>query len=46
MTNPLYDTLLGRHADSGAPLLHLPDGATPRWPAGSPGFRAICARPG
>ncbi len=28
MTNPLYDTLLGRHADSGAPLLHLPDGAT------------------
>ena len=28
MTNPLYDTLLGRHADSGATLLHLSDGAT------------------
>lgn len=26
MTNPLYDTLLGRHADSDAALLHLPDG--------------------
>jgi malonyl-CoA/methylmalonyl-CoA synthetase len=28
MTNPLYDTLLGRLANSVSPLLHLPDGAT------------------
>jgi len=26
MTNPLYDTLFGRHAGAGTPFLHLPDG--------------------
>ena len=26
MTNPLFDALLGKHATSPAPLLHLPDG--------------------
>lgn len=28
MPNPLYDTLLGCHAGSDAPFLHLPDGGT------------------
>lgn len=28
MTNPLYDTLFGRHAGAETPFLHLPDGTT------------------
>jgi len=32
MTNPLYDTLLGHHTNSDAPLLHLPDGQTTTYP--------------
>ncbi|MBM9593232.1 malonate--CoA ligase [Roseitranquillus sediminis] len=27
MTNPLYDTLFGRHAGADTPFLHLPDGS-------------------
>ena len=28
MSNPLYDTLFGRHAGRDTPFLHLPDGST------------------